>query len=260
MRTQAVIFDWMCRRTGYAPLLYCFMLLVGLVAWAGPPFVTDDPEPVELHHWEVYLASMGMQAAAGLNGTLPHIEINNGVAPNLQLHVIFPYAYQRNPGMGIVQGLGDTELGVKYRFIQESARCPMVGVFPLVEVPTGSALRGLGSGQTQFFLPLWLQKSWGSWTSYGGGGYYVNPGVGNRDYWFSGWEIQQDLNAHLTLGGELFYTAPAADNIGVRFNFNLGGQYNFNDGHHLLFSVGRSLHGDIKAMYYLGYQWTFGPK
>jgi hypothetical protein len=23
----------------------------------GPPFVIDDPEPVEFRHWEVYLAS-----------------------------------------------------------------------------------------------------------------------------------------------------------------------------------------------------------
>jgi hypothetical protein len=24
---------------------------------AGPPFLTDDPEPVEYRHWEVYVAS-----------------------------------------------------------------------------------------------------------------------------------------------------------------------------------------------------------
>ena len=37
-------------------------LMMGTVAWAGPPFVTDDPEPVELHHWEVYLASQYVKA------------------------------------------------------------------------------------------------------------------------------------------------------------------------------------------------------
>ena len=30
-----------------------FSFLLGqIVAWAGPPFVTDDPEPVEYRHWE----------------------------------------------------------------------------------------------------------------------------------------------------------------------------------------------------------------
>ena len=46
---------------------------------------------------------------------------------------------------------------------------PMIGVFPLVEAPTGDARRGLGAGHTREFLPLWLQKSFGGWTTYGGG-------------------------------------------------------------------------------------------
>ena len=32
-------------------LLICSSRLV----FAGPPFITDDPEPVDLKHWEVYL-------------------------------------------------------------------------------------------------------------------------------------------------------------------------------------------------------------
>ena len=28
------------------------------LAWGGPPFVTDDPDPVEYQHWEVYLFSI----------------------------------------------------------------------------------------------------------------------------------------------------------------------------------------------------------
>ena len=30
------------------------LLAVPTVAWAGPPFVTDDPEPTDLHKWEIY--------------------------------------------------------------------------------------------------------------------------------------------------------------------------------------------------------------
>jgi hypothetical protein len=29
------------------------------MAIAGPPFRTDDPEPVEYEHWEFYVASQG---------------------------------------------------------------------------------------------------------------------------------------------------------------------------------------------------------
>ena len=49
---------------------------------------------------------------------------------------------------------------------------PQVGIFPLLEVPT-AAQEGLGNGHATAFLPLWLQKSWGKWTVYGGGGYGI---------------------------------------------------------------------------------------
>jgi hypothetical protein len=42
--------------------------------FAGPPFVTDDPEPVEFRHWEVYLGSLQMKSADGWSGTAPHLQ------------------------------------------------------------------------------------------------------------------------------------------------------------------------------------------
>ncbi len=246
--------------------LTCFLLLLAFLALAagrapaGPPFVTDDPEPVDYQHWEVYISSIYQHDKGGSFGTLPHLEINNGVTPNLQLHIILPAAFSNDSGGPMLYGLGDTELGAKWRFVQESKTRPMIGIFPLLEVPTGDAERGLGSGHLQAFLPVWLQKSWGDWTTYGGAGYWINPGTGNRNYWLIGWLLQKDLNKHWTLGGELFYTSSPAFGVSEQFNFNLGGQYNFDDGHHLLFSVGRSISGNTDFMSYVGYQWTFGPR
>ena len=54
-----------------------------------------------------------------------------------------------------------------------------------------------------------LQKDFGRWTSYGGGGYWNNPGPGNRNYWFAGWLLQYQCADNLALGGELFH--PIAD-------------------------------------------------
>ena len=80
--------------------------------------------------------------------------MNYGAITNLQLHLIAPLAYDA-PAQGIRQyGYGDTELGVKYRFIQETDVSPQVGFFPLLEIPTGSADRGLGTGHMQAFLPV----------------------------------------------------------------------------------------------------------
>ena len=47
------------RRGGLAILRVLALLALGLAppAFAGPPFLTDDPEPVDYRHWEAYLFS-----------------------------------------------------------------------------------------------------------------------------------------------------------------------------------------------------------
>ena len=110
-------------------------------------------------------------------------EVNYGAISNLQLHLIAPPEFSAPSGAATHYGYGDTELGVKYRFVQETTYCPQIGVFPLLEAPTGDEKTGLGTGHLQAFLPVWLQKSFGQWLTYGGGGYWINPGTGNRDWW-----------------------------------------------------------------------------
>ena len=183
-------------------------------AYAGPPFLTDDPEPVELHHWEIYLATQQYHSSDGWSGTAPHIELNYGAAPDLQLHVIAPFAYDKPSDGHAHHGFGDMELGFKYRFLHtgEEGSEFQAGIFPLVELPTGNANKALGSGKAQVFLPLWLQKEFGKWTTYGGGGYWLTQGPGSKDYWFAGWEVQRKVTESLTLGIEIQYHN--ADTVG----------------------------------------------
>lgn len=179
----------MNRHKGVAAVLPCGTL----ATLAGPPFVTDGPEPVGYRHWELYLASQHVKTADRWSGTAPHVEVNYGAVPNPQLHLIAPLAYDAPPGEVHHYGYGDTELGCKVRVIQETEWLPQVGIFPLLEVPTGQADLGLGSGHVNAFLPVWLQKSWGAqgreWTAYGGG-YGTNPGAGKRDWGFAGLLLQ----------------------------------------------------------------------
>ena len=235
---------------------------------AGPPFVTDDPEPVDLGHWEVYVFSAGAFDSNGATGQGPAVEVNYGAAPNLQLHAIADLAYDDAPGGPHAMGPGDTELGIKYRFISPGKDdwFPQVGIFPLIELPTGDAKRGLGAGYVQAFLPIWVQKDFGKWTTYGGGGYWINPGPGNRNYWFAGWLLQRQITEKLMLGGELFHTTSSAVGRRATTGFNFGGQYDFNEHNHLLFSIGQggqSFAVDASAIsqhpgtYYIAYQWTF---
>jgi hypothetical protein len=86
---------------------------------AGPPFKTDDPQPVDFHHWEFYLASEQVFAKHSTDATLPHIEVNFGAFRNVQLHIVAPMGFV-STGDGQAYGYSDTEIGVKYRFLEES--------------------------------------------------------------------------------------------------------------------------------------------
>ena len=227
---------------------------------AGPPFVTDDPEPVEFQHWEIYLASLQSHTAEGWSGTLPHVEINYGVMPDVQLHLIAPLSFDRAVGQNTRHGYGDTELGVKYRFIQETPTCPQVGIFPMLELPTGSQERGLGNGKAQLFTPVWLQKTMGAWSSYGGGGYWFNPGGNNRNYWFTGWQVQRKITEAFALGLEVYHETAKTHGGSSDTVLNLGAIYDLSESYHLLASAGHTVQGPSQFIGYLALQMTFGPK
>ena len=100
----------------------------------------------------------------------------------------------------------------------------------------------------------------GDWTTYGGGGYWINPGPGNKDYWFTGWLLQRQVTKQLAIGAELFHDT--AMTVGGRDSsgFNVGGVYDITEHYHLLFSAGRGLQ-DVRDTnqfsYYLALQKTF---
>jgi hypothetical protein len=48
------------------------------------------------------------------------------------------------------------------------------------------ANRHFGSGRLGLFLPLWAEKDFGAWSLFGGGGYNINPGPDQRNFWLSG--------------------------------------------------------------------------
>src|SRR5262245_34805974 len=121
-----------------ALLVLCAFAVAADAARAGAPFVTDDPEPVEQGHWEVFFASQPAHAPGGWSGTAPFVDANYGAVENLQLHLLVPLAFdapERGPNH---YGYGDTELGAKFRFVQEGERRPQVGVYPLLVLPTGN--------------------------------------------------------------------------------------------------------------------------
>ncbi|MHB1333672.1 MAG: transporter [Sulfuriferula sp.] len=189
---------------------------------------------------------------------MPAFEYNYGVLPDTQLHIVVPFVQSAPNGAPSESGLGDVEVGVKYRFIQETGTMPQIGIFPMAELATGDSSKGLGNGKTWWRLPVWIQKSWGEWTTYGGVGYVINHADGQKSYPFAGWLLQKDIGEKWTLGGEVF--ARNKDTVIGQATtiLNFGGFYKFTPDFNLLFSAGHSVSGDSHTVAYLGLWWGFG--
>lgn len=248
-----------------ALLCACALVLPALSATpalAGSPFRTDDPDVTEYQHWELNLLSSGTHIPGATTGVLPGLDVNYGAAPNLQLHAIMPLGYQSMTGRRTGFAPGDIELGAKYRFIDpgEDDWFPQVAVFPLVEVPVGNQKFGFSTGHAQVFLPVWLQKDFEPWSLYGGGGYWINPGAGNKDYWFFGTALWRRFGEDLQLGVEVFHQTANVVGGKASTGLNVGAIYDLSEHWHLLSSVGTGLQNQSATnqfSYYLGVQLTF---
>jgi len=223
--------------------------------YSGPPFDTDDPEPVNFKHWEYYISSINTRQIGIWSGTAPHIELNYGLIQNVQVHLLLPLNYIGSHQHSSAFGYADTEFGIKFRFVQESENSPQIGTFPILEIPTIKNSE-FSSGKTKIYLPIWLQKSWGKLTSYGGAGYWINPGTNNKNWIFSGWEIQYDFSKIITLGGELYYHSANTKESTYETGFNIGGSLNPTEKFHLIFSAGHTFTKDNTFTSYLGLLWT----
>jgi hypothetical protein len=173
--------------------------LAATPAWAGPPYLTDDPVPTDTGHWEIYAfaAAEGRRAVVDADAGF---DLNYGPVKDLQLTATLPLGFTHDGADGWQSGTGDLELGVKYRFFSDEASGWSAAVFPRVILPTSS----LGeNGKTRLLLPLWVQKEMGATSVFGGGGYELNPGAGNRDFWLAALAVTRDFSDRVALGAEV---------------------------------------------------------
>ena len=193
---------------------------------------------------------------------IPAVEFNWGPLPNTHLHIILP-ATGFLPDHGVrAYGFGDIELGIKYRFVQRrsagrrSAHLPCSKSQPVM--PTGAWVWE----RTWYRVPLWVQKSFGPWTAYGGGGENVMPAEGYRNNPFAGLLVQREVNKKLTLGSEVYYHGPMLTDSRYSALLDIGGYYKFhgNDSFQMLFCYGHSVSGEREQYAYLGLYWTWGRR
>ena len=134
-----------CNSKCPAEVLFLILMLAVSKLWAqGPPYQTDDPVPVDLHHYEFYIFGAVDGTPVEIDSTGPAFEFNWGAIPRVQLHAILPFGGvlpSNNPvylpaGTGpSAFGLTDMELGAKIAFIKETKHIPQIGTFTMFEMP-----------------------------------------------------------------------------------------------------------------------------
>ena len=231
-------------------VLACLVLALAFVsrpAQAGPPFRTDDPETTDDGHLEAYLYASGGQAPGGLAGE-GGLDLNWGAAKDLQINLVLPAAFE--PGR---VGSGEVEMAAKVRFLRQASgsAMPDVAIYPRIFLPTASAPFGIGSAQV--FLPIWAQKDTGPWSVFGGGGYEINPGPGQRDFWAGGLTVARALGARWLIGVETYWQGASADDAPAAAVVNLGLSYKLTGHWSLLASGGPGLRNTARTGTYDAY-------
>jgi hypothetical protein len=214
-----------------------FLMSVGLAgrASAGPPYITDDPEPTDYSHFETYVFASGTATRDGTNGAAG-IDCSYGASPDLQLTAVAPIAYD-SPRLGpSASGLGNIELAAKYRIAHQESFGWDVSIFPRWFLPSGS--RNVAAQHDTYLLPIWVEKKWGRWSTFGGGGYFINRGGDSRDFNLFGWALTHQILPNLQIGAEIYHRS--ADTRGglAATGLNTGIRYDLNDHYHLLGSIG----------------------
>ena len=202
-------------------LRFCSVALAALflpsIALAGPPFLTDDPEPTDTGHWEIYGPLIEAEGKGASYEGAVAAEFNYGATPDLQLTVEIPLAYAHDANV-LERGFGNIAVSAKYRFFHDEKNGLSIAAFPGITLPT--ATNGFGGGKVTALLPVWLQKDSGPWSVFGGGGYAINPGVDNRNFWTGAIAVSRQLTPKLLMGIEA--ERQGADVVGGSGSTSLG--------------------------------------
>jgi hypothetical protein len=219
-------------------LLIVLSLIGAHPAAAGPPFVLDDPEPTPDGHWEIYAFANGTSTREGIRGEGGG-DFNYGGSEDLQLTAVFPVGYSNPTGAGLSTGLGNIEIAAKYRFLHQDDFGVDVAVFPRVFLPSGSP--SVGERHVSLLLPVWVEKDWGEWSAFGGGGCTLNNGGDSQNFCIAGGVLMRRMLPNLHVGAELYHQTADVKGGSDNTSVGAGAIYDLGENYHVLGYLGTGL-------------------
>jgi outer membrane putative beta-barrel porin/alpha-amylase len=239
--------------------LFLAIFLTPLSVFAGPPILTDDTGTPGPGKWET---NMGFTVEKRQDTTLynvPALDLNYGVGERIQLNYSVSWVVLHASGEGSISGLGNSEVAVKWRFLDEDKNGMAMSVYPrfIFNNPVSSADRGLVDKGTVFRLPFQMEKKIGM--------LIINPEIGHDfrqeggDIWQYALALKYDEIKGLEVLVEVFGTADNSfkkqENV-----VNIGVRKDVSEDVSLHASVGRSLHqapDQPSLLSYVGLQLRF---
>ena len=243
-------------------LFYAYFVAAFCAAktFAGPPLITDDPDTPGPNHWELNQAVTAEYINHEWQLQTPLSDDNYGVGNNIELTYEVSWNENVPDDSGAESGLGDSLLGVKWRFLDQDKDWLDVSSYPQVQFnnPTSSVRRGIVADGTSVIIPFEIGHRTGPLDIYTEPGYTWNqrdPAQG-----FVGIAAEYDLTEKFTIMGELHYdfVNGFAQN---ELLFNIGFQQTLTKHMNLLGSAGRAIFGPPAIapgfMSYLALQFLF---
>jgi hypothetical protein len=232
------------------------LLTVG-PAFAGPPLRTDDTGTPGNKNWEINVGFTLDKRHTETTYQVPVLDLNYGVGNNIQLNYSVPWLVRHEQETGTKNGVGNSGVGVKWRFLDQERSGVNMSLYPQLEFnnSTSSADRRLVDDGSNLLLPIQVSRKFGPVWINGELGYTLREH--HEDEWLyglsSGYEIREDL----TLLGELHGNSTKNFNTNELL-FNIGTQWDFSKKFGLLASAGSTLFSNVNdklsLQLYLGLQ------
>jgi hypothetical protein len=226
---------------------------------AGPPILTDDTGTPGPGKWET---NVGFTIEKRQDTTLyntPALDLNYGIGDRIQLNYSVSWIVLDATNEAAKSGLGNSEVAVKWRFLDEDKNGMALSVYPrfIFNNSVSSADRGLVDKGTVFRLPFQMEKKIGI--------IIINPEIGHDfrqeggDGWLYALALKYVEIKGLDILAEVFGTADNSFN-NAEHVFDVGIRADVSDNYTVLASIGRSLNDapdKPKLLSYVGLQVRF---